>query len=409
MKIGMITQWYDPETGPASIPAIFARGFVAAGHEVRVLTGFPNYPHGRIYPGYRQRWRMKEVIDGVKVCRVPLVPNHGSSAIGRIMNYTSFALSAAVLAGQPLRDVDVIWVYNSPPTVVLPVAVHSRRGRIPVFLHIQDLWPESMTTSGMLPAGALAALAAQVGGAAERALERMAARIGVISPGMSGRVLAGNPRLTSHMVVHAPNPTARRDLDLSRSLGSVAPPARLIYAGAVGEAQGLHVLLEAARCLALKSVPVEIIVAGDGPSRSLLQDRRDSMGLDNIRFVGRISKAEVDDLSRTAIGHLVVLAEFPHLQVTMPSKIGELLSQKIPIVASVGGDPAQLLAESGGAFVVPPGNSLALAAAIEELINMTPSARRTMGERAHRYFEKNLDSSVVTNTLLRYLQEAASA
>jgi hypothetical protein len=213
MKIGMITQWYDPETGPASIPAIFARGFVAAGHEVQVLTGFPNYPHGRIYPGYRQRWRMKEVIDGVEVCRVPLVPNHGSSAIGRIMNYASFALSAAFLAGRPLRDVDVIWVYNSPPTLVLPVAVHSRRGRIPVFLHVQDLWPESMTASGMLPTGWISASAARLGGYFELVLERLATRIGVISSGMKARIIRENPALRPESIVLAPNPAGERGVE----------------------------------------------------------------------------------------------------------------------------------------------------------------------------------------------------
>ena len=91
----MLTQWFDPE--PTFKGLAFANALRDAGHEVEVLTGFPNYPGGKIYPGYRQRWLSREDINGIRVNRVPLYPSHDSSALGRVVNYITFAISACLL------------------------------------------------------------------------------------------------------------------------------------------------------------------------------------------------------------------------------------------------------------------------------------------------------------------------
>ena len=96
MKIVLLSQWFDPEPGAIrGLP--LARWLTARGHEVRVLTGVPNYPGGRVYAGYRQRLWQWEAMDGVPVLRVPLYPSHDASALRRVLNYASFSLSAATL------------------------------------------------------------------------------------------------------------------------------------------------------------------------------------------------------------------------------------------------------------------------------------------------------------------------
>ena len=94
MRIGMISQWYEPETGSAAHPTAIARGLQARGHQVRVLTGFPSYPLGRTYDGYRMKPRAHEVRDGIEVLRVPDVPSHDQNALRRALTLTSFAVSA---------------------------------------------------------------------------------------------------------------------------------------------------------------------------------------------------------------------------------------------------------------------------------------------------------------------------
>src|SRR5664280_1833743 len=115
MRILFLTQWFDPE--PTFKGLAFARELVRRGHEVEVLTGFPNYPGGRVYPGYRIRLRQREVVDGIRITRVALYPSHDRSAVGRVANYLSFAISAATIGVCSVRRADVAYVYHPPATI----------------------------------------------------------------------------------------------------------------------------------------------------------------------------------------------------------------------------------------------------------------------------------------------------
>ena len=113
MKILVVSQYYPPEG--VTIPAEIAQGLADKGHDVRVLTGFPNYPSGKIFPGYKQSWRSKEFDGQVSILRVPLVTDHSTSALRRMINYLSFALSSAT-ARNYAKNVDVIYIYATQMT-----------------------------------------------------------------------------------------------------------------------------------------------------------------------------------------------------------------------------------------------------------------------------------------------------
>src|ERR1017187_7964960 len=130
MRILLLTQWFEPE--PTFKGLLFARELVARGHEVEVLTGFPNYPGGSVYPGYRIRPWAREQIDGISIVRVALYPSHDRSAVRRVLNYVSFALSAAVIGAALVTKPDVVYVYNPPATIGFPAVVLQLRKRVPV-------------------------------------------------------------------------------------------------------------------------------------------------------------------------------------------------------------------------------------------------------------------------------------
>src|SRR2546427_8551044 len=146
MQIGLLSQWYEPE--PAPMPSVLAHELEKRGHSVKVLTGFPNYPEGRIYDGNRISWRHDAAVSGVPVRRVALFPSHGRSAVGRLANYVSFAGTASLWGSGVFKGIEALWVYNSPPTVGLPTWVIKARYRPRIVLHIMDLWPESLLASG---------------------------------------------------------------------------------------------------------------------------------------------------------------------------------------------------------------------------------------------------------------------
>ena len=147
-RVLLLTQWFDPE--PTFKGLVFARELVRQGFEVEVLTGFPNYPGGKVYPGYRIQWLQREVINGVQITRVPLYPNHDQSAIKRVLNYASFAASATMYGVFMAKRADVMYAYHPPLTVGMAAALIKLFRRIPVVYDIQDMWPDTLRATGML-------------------------------------------------------------------------------------------------------------------------------------------------------------------------------------------------------------------------------------------------------------------
>lgn len=138
MKILLISQWFDPE--PTFKGLAFANQLIKQGHQVTVITGFPNYPGGQLYKGYRIKPVQVEDINGVKVYRVALYPSHDKSAVGRVLNYLSFAFSALVMSLIKVWKHDVVYAYHPPLTVGLAAGIAARISGTPLVYDIQDLW-----------------------------------------------------------------------------------------------------------------------------------------------------------------------------------------------------------------------------------------------------------------------------
>ncbi len=154
MKILFIISLFQPE--PNHIKGLaYARQIASQGHSIQVLTGFPNYPDGKIYKGYKLKWRMKEIMDGIEVIRVAHYPSHDRSGFRRFINYFTFALTASSIGLFSVRRPDVIHVCQGAPTLMMPAILLKLFYRVPIVLDVQDLWPESVISSGMfrIPGG----------------------------------------------------------------------------------------------------------------------------------------------------------------------------------------------------------------------------------------------------------------
>ena len=148
MKILLLTQWFDPE--PTFKGLAFAKELIKQGHEVEVLTGFPNYPQGKLYDGYKLKLFQKENIEGISVLRVPLYASHDNSAFKRVLNYASFAVSATLYGIFLTKKADVIYAYHPPLTVDMAALLIKLFRKTPVVLDIQDMWPDTLKATGMI-------------------------------------------------------------------------------------------------------------------------------------------------------------------------------------------------------------------------------------------------------------------
>lgn len=407
MKIGMISQWYEPETGSAAHPTAIARALRARGHEVRVLTGFPSYPKGRVHSGYRMSFRRHELSDGVRLLRVPDVPSHDDNGLRRAASLTSFAASATLQVGW-LRHADVCLVYLTPATVgAAAMALRALTG-VPYVLYVQDLWPETVTASGFIGDERLARTVERGIAAFLTRLYRQAEGIAAISPTMA-RTLA-----TRGAVVEPESIPNWVDEDVFRPASprvedQALPSGRswVMYAGGIGEVQALEHAVHAVALLRDRP-DIGLVVVGEGIARPGLEALAQRLGLtDRVRFVGPRPMAEMPGLMAGSVAQLVTLRDLELFRCTIPSKIQASMACGVPVLCAVAGDAAALVERVRCGVVVAPEDPRKLAEAMRVLVDMAPCERSAMGARGRDAYLRELGSTAGAERLERMLSTAA--
>lgn len=391
MRILMLSQWCWPE--PAARIHPLAEGLVKRGHEVTILTGFPNYPSGAIYAGYKQRLWQWEYKEGVRILRVPLYPSHDRSSWRRIINYLSFAVSASTFGLFRSGPADVMWVYHPPLTIGIPAWWISLIRRLPFVYEIQDMWPETVATSGMMSnpfvLGGLSAMA--------QFMYRQATALSVISPGFKNNLIAKGVPADKISILpnwgedhYRPLP---RDIELGAQYNLV-DKFNVMFAGNMGPAQALPTAIEAAALLK-DLTNVQFVFIGSGIDRPALQQQAREANLDNILFIDRQPSEKMPAFFAWADALLVQLRDDPLFAMTIPSKTQSYLASGRPILCGVPGDGANIIREAKAGLVFPPENAEALAQTVRELYSMSPELRQTMGENGRLAYENQFSRPII--------------
>lgn len=382
MRILYLTQWFEPE--PNIIKGLaFVRALQAAGHDVTVVTGVPNYPTGRLYPGYRLRLVQHEEIDGVRITRLPLYPSHDASTLRRSLNFLSFFLSLLTYCLLRAGRYDLAYVYHPPITVGFAAALAGCVRRLPFVLDVQDLWPDTITTTALPGA---AALARPIGFVC-RFVYRRSVLVIAQSDGMRRTLTErGVPQAklcTIHnwAVCEEPVPSTYGETPEDGSF-------TIVYAGNFGRAQGLSTVLKAAEILARRRQDVAIRLIGDGLDFAAIDEC--ARQVQGVSVEPRIAPAALDAVVAGADALLLHLRDEPLFRITVPSKTQAYLAYGRPVVAGVAGEAAELLEKSQAAMVVPPCDPAALAQAIGEMADLSRERREAMGAAGRRFYFDNL-------------------
>lgn len=386
VRVLLLTQWFDPE--PTFKGLVFAKELVRQGFEVEVVTGFPNYPGGKVYPGYRIKTLQRELIDGVHVTRVPLYPNHDQSAIKRVLNYASFAASALVYGLFVAKRADVIYAYHPPLTVGITASLIRLVRRIPVVYDIQDMWPDTLRATGMLNnPRALGVVAAVC-----RWVYRRVEHIAVLSPGFKRLLVQrGVPEVKVDVIYNWADEAA-----LAAPTGQL-PAAfpgpdrfRIVFAGNMGKAQALGAVLDAAAMLQERGSRVSFVMLGGGVEVGPLKAQAAQRQLGNVIFLPAVPMAEVGAYLNAAEALLVHLRKDPLFEITIPSKTQAYMAVGKPLLMAVNGDAADLVRQSGGGVVAESENAEALAASAQALADLAPAELHAMGQKAQHYYREHL-------------------
>lgn len=400
MKILFVTQWCDPE--PFTKGLLFARELVARGHSVQILTGFPNYPGGKVYAGYRVRPWTREQLDGVDVIRVALYPSHDRSPWRRAANYLSFALSAAVLGTALVETPDVIYAYHPPITVGLAAAIIGLCRGVPLVCDIQDPWPDTIAATGMISNRGALAILSQL----SSLLYRRAARLVALSPGVRQRLTdRGVPPGKIDVIL---NWSDEMQTDQARENTSASGDGHFVvlFTGTMGLAQDLDTLIYAAGICQNELPAARFVLMGNGVDRMRLEALAQKIHLTNLTFLAAQPMRAMREAFMQADALVVHLRNDPLLDASIPSKTQAYMAAGKPILMAAHGDAAALVGRAGAGIVCAPGDARSLADAVEELTAMSPVRRDSLGAAGREFYRRELSLSIGVSKFERTFKAA---
>lgn len=366
MKILYVSQYFPPEMGaPAARVHELSREWVRLGHDVTVLTGFPNHPTGVIPPEYRGQLVRRETVDGIHVVRAPLYAAPNSGRVRRALNYASFGASASAVGPWLVDRPDVL--VASSPQFLTAVAGYwlSRLLRVPWVFEVRDLWPRSIVEVGALRANSPIVPALE---RLERFLYRHADHIVAVTHSSVDEIAAhGIDRGRISVVTNGVDAKLfqPRDRDAARVAVGLPGGFWAAYIGTHGMAHGLDTVLDAAAHV--RGRDVRFLLVGEGAEKTRLKARAARERIDNVIFWDQLPRDRVAQVLAASDVCLVLLRDKPLFHTVIPSKIFEYLGAGRAIVTTVDGESRRIVEDAGAGVFSPPENALALARTLEAL------------------------------------------
>jgi colanic acid biosynthesis glycosyl transferase WcaI len=401
MHFVILTQYYPPEIGaPQARLSELAARFVKRGHRVTVVTGMPNYPTGKILPGYGGMMRVEQR-DGVRVIRAFIYATKSAKFGLRMANYLSFVASSVLIGTLALPRADFILVESPPLFLGLSAIWLSWLKHARLIFNVSDLWPESVVRLGKLAAGSRAHRLMI-------ALEKFCYRRAWLVSGQSAGILADlRQRFPGKLQFDLSNGVDpnffrpdRRAWDLRRELGDEGHNCLAVYAGLHGLAQGLEQLLAIAAQLR-DLIDLKIVLIGDGPEKEALQARTKELQLENVRFLPPLPRDRMPAVAASADIALVPLKLT--LPGAVPSKIYEAMGSGVPILLIAGGEPAEIIARTGSGIAVPVDDVAAGTAALRRLA-ADAGLRAVLGAAGRRAAEEEFNRDIIVARFIDFLE-----
>ncbi len=401
-RVLLISQYFPPE--PTAIVQELAESLMDNGLHVTVLTGYPNYPHGRVYDGYRMKLWTKERVGKVDIIRLPLYCAHGSNGIARALNLLSFAFSIVAIGSWVAPKVDVIHVYQLV-TVGGAARLLSLLRRIPMTMEVQDLWPETLSATGMVDAGLLLRLLNWI----SNCVYRGATLVRVISNGFRDTLVTRG--VSEERISVIPN-WVDTDLyfpapvdDALAMTSGMNGRFNVVFAGAIGLAQHLATVVDAAALLETEE-SIQFVIIGDGAELSNLKSKVAKKKLSNFLFIDRQPTSEMSRYYALSDVLLLHLRSSPLFKMTIPHKVYSYLACGKPILAAIEGEAADVVTEAGAGFACPSENAVAMVEKIRQLHAMTPFEREELGRAGRHAALTKYSRSMLTRRIAEMIQSA---
>lgn len=405
LKVLIVSQYFWPENMRIND---LAEGLVQRGHEVTVLTGWPNYPEGHVFEEYRRSPEQYAEYRGAEIVRVPFIPR-GKRSITLALNYVSFFVSGSVWGSWKLRgrEFDAIFVYAvSPIMSAIPALIIGKFKQAPVFIWVLDLWPETLKAVGVLGNERLLAFV----GKGVSWIYNRADYLLLQSQAFTTSVKQYCTRvMPTERLIYFPSWAEDGFSDLPVQGSPLLEPDpqvfTILFAGNLGEAQDFPAILDVAEALRGK-LAIRWVIVGDGRMSEWLEQQVSEHQLDNVLLLGRHPLDAMPALFATVDALLVSLKTNEVFEKTIPGKVQAYLASGKPILGMLDGEAARVIEEAGAGLACSSGDRQAFSSIVEQMALMPSLQREAMGRLGQSYYEEHFSKEKLFLNLVRLFRQA---
>ena len=398
MKLLILTQYFPPEVGaPQNRLYELAVRLQQKGIDITILTAMPNYPQMEVHTAYKGKYYCKEEMSELKVHRAWIYVSKSKSILLRLMNYFSFVFSSLIIGLYKIEKQDVVLVESPPLFLGITAYLLSRAKRAKMVFNVSDLWPESAEKLGLVSNKTLLKLSTYL----EEFCYKQSALITGQTQGICANISSRFPKkkvywLKNGVDINFYNSEKISNINWRIENGFKEDDFLLIYAGIIGYAQGLEIIIEAAKIFQDQS-GIKFILLGSGPEKEKLQKLCKEYNLTNVYFYDVVPKHQMQNILISTDVSIIPLRKLDLFKGAIPSKIFESLALKRPILLGVDGEAKELFIEKGqcGLFFKPE-NVASLVEGIDSLIQH-PELRTHYGKNAYEYVASNFNRDIIAN------------
>lgn len=402
LKILIVSQYFYPEFFRINE---VAKSLADRGNKIYVLTGIPNYPSGKIFKGYKNFFKV-ELWNGVVIYRIPIIPRRSGSGFFLILNYISFIMMGVLFAPVILykHKLDLVYIYGTSPIFqALPGLFVAKIKGIKCILNVQDIWPESILLTGYIKNERILKVIRILVNQIYRASDLIVAQSSSIKHKIEQLTSAEKCYFIPNSVDFINNSQSEILLSSQVLNEFENDKINILYAGNIGKAQGLNVLVEAAILLKEKSA-FKFLLAGDGSELENIKKICTQQKLKNIAFLGKFPNEAMPILYARSSFLFIALKKHNALSMTIPNKLQVYLSMGKPIIGSIDGEASKIIIESQSGLVAPAGDSRQLANIIIEAASLEADKVAMMGISGQSYFSKNYNNDLVIDKLIKIMK-----
>jgi len=407
LKILYITQYFYPEVGATTNRALANVRYLAKkGHRVTVLTEMPNHPKGIIFDNYKRKIFLKEKMENFTINRVWVYTNQKKNFLTRLFFYFSFMFLGIICTLFNWKKYDIVYV-TSPPLFLGSIGLFLKKifRNVKFIFEVRDLWPDAAIEMGELNNIKFINFSYKL----ENLLYKNADHIVAVTQNFKDKIIKKGCSEKKISIIRNGSDLSFKKVVVSKELRNRFNASEnfiAIYAGILGLAQNLQIIIDAAK--KLENENVIVLLLGTGPKENELKNYADKVKVKNLKFLGEIPTNEISAYFSLANCGIIPLRNIEVFKSTIPSKLFDYMSAALPILLGVKGEAASILNQSKAGITFEPDNSEDLAEKIVYLKN-TPNLLFEMKTKGRRFVKHNYNRKILAAKLEKLLNKINSS